>query len=133
MVSLLFGEQVLQERCGLPVFRIVALNPSRQRNSHNAGEEGVFAITFVGSAPARVTRQIRGGSHQNRGVPFVLVILLYVSGLISLDGSRAPDERGGPGFTHAVGLRKGGSGYGLSAASASVSTPPDGSPRTFHR
>jgi hypothetical protein len=56
VVSLLFGEQVLKERSGLPVFRIVALNPSRQRNSHNAGEEGVFAVAFVGSAPARIAR-----------------------------------------------------------------------------
>jgi hypothetical protein len=107
-----------EERGGLPVARVVALEAVDERGDHGAVEEWVLAVDLFAAAPARVAGEIglRAPEHEDAAV--VLGRLRDVAGFVAFNAGGLLDERGVPGLAEAGRLRelRGGDGVATPAA-----------------
>src|ERR1039458_8041368 len=80
-VLIAVGEEVLDQRSGLPVLGIAALNSLDQGRRQGAVEHRILTIAFLRAAPARVSRQVGVGRQQHQERLGVLTVLKDVSRL----------------------------------------------------
>ncbi len=113
MVFIAVGEEVLEERRGLPVFRVVALEAFNVSNRHRPIEERVLAVHFFAAAPTRVARQIGLWSPDHQDLAVVLRSLRDETGFVALDGGGLAHQIGVPRLAHPGRLRELRGGDGL--------------------
>src|SRR6185312_9092785 len=103
-VFVAIGKKMFHQRGCLPVAGVIALETVDISLHQRAIEEGVFAITFFGSAPAWVAAEvgIRGADDEAAFAKGLIGIPRF----ISFNRGRLPDQRGIPGLCHTDRLRK---------------------------
>ena len=69
MVLVGVGEEVFEERGGLPVVRVVSLQAVDEGGDHGAVEERVLAVDLFAAAPAWVAGEVglRAPEHEDAG------------------------------------------------------------------
>src|SRR5215472_3679065 len=114
--------KVLGSGNDLQIFGIVALQASDESNSDPAGEERVFAVSFLPAAPARIAKDVN--VRRPKGQAVVSASISVLDGIVVLrasfsrdDISHAVDEIGVPSRGEADGLRENG---GVSGARDAV-------------
>ena len=63
------GQEVLEQRGGLPVFGVVTLHALDERHGESPGEKRVLAVALLVAAPADVAAQVGVGRPDDQGAP----------------------------------------------------------------
>ena len=116
MVFVAVGEEVFEERGGLPVFGIVALEAVDERDGHGSVEEGIFAVDFFAAAPTRIAGKVGLRTPEHENLALVFWRLGDVASFVALDAGGLTNEIWIPCFAHTGGLGKLGGGDGEALA-----------------
>src|SRR5438270_10394754 len=105
--------KVLWCRHGFQVSGIVALQAGDESNADAAGEKRIFAVGFLTTAPARITRDSDVGRPEGKavvpaGISVLDGVVVFGTGFGRDDIGDAIDEVGVPGCGEADGLRENG-------------------------
>ena len=113
---------------GLEIARVISLESSDESSAETAGEERVFAVSFLAASPARIAKDVDVGGPEGeaevaRGVVVELRVVIFGAGLGGNDVGDAMEEAGVPGGGETDGLRKNGGDTGASDAMESFIPP----------
>ena len=93
------------------MIEVVALNSADEGDAQAAGQERVFAVSFLAAAPARVAKDVDVGRPEGEPVEDAVVALslrlvVLGAGFLRDDVAHALHDGAVPGGRHADGLRK---------------------------
>ena len=109
-VFIAVGQEMLHQRCGLPVSGIVALQTLHHGDGELSYQIGILTIAFLGTSPTRITRQIGIRCKHDETLAAGDITLGIPSHLLGLYLTDTTDERAVPRTTHTIGLRENGGG-----------------------
>ena len=106
------GAEVLHQRGGLPVARMIALQALDEGDGHGAVEPGILAVALFGAAPADIAADVGVGRAHDQAAAVILGALVAVADFLGLDLGDLFHRSGVPSFAEADRLAEGGGGDG---------------------
>ena len=100
------GEEMLHQRCRLPVFRMVALYAFRHGDRQFACQVCILTKTFLCPSPTRIASQVGVWRIEYQATTFALLSVEVVSGFFCHLIAHLSNALSIPGFAQSVGLWK---------------------------
>ena len=90
------GQEVLEQRGGLPVLGVVTLHAFDERHCESPGKKRVLAVALLVAAPADVATQVGIGRPDDQRTTVVIGVLENVAGFVPLRGPNLMKDVGIP-------------------------------------